>query len=287
MLNNCLVVLNYNDLERCLNVLKYGMDTCLFKYYVLVDNASRDFNDELLNNVDFSNVIVLKNKKNLGYGAGHNVGLRYAVEVLKADNVAVIVSDIEYTENNIKNCMTVLRADPKIGSVTCRMKDINGIESEAAWRTPGYKDYVFWCFPIMRKCMKKNPYSYDSNKLYTYVDVIRGSFMFFRSEAIKKCGYFDENVFLYNEENIMSARLKKAGYCMAIVNNQFYIHKHINRQGKRKSFGKLISEAESGVYYMEQYQNIRGVKLAFLKFSTYLLCSQRFLKQYFETRVKK
>lgn len=281
MLNNCLVVLNYNDLERCLNVLKYGMDNCLFKHYVLVDNASRDFNDELLNNVDFSNVIVLKNKKNLGYGAGHNVGLRYAVEVLKADNVAVIVSDIEYAENNIKNCMTVLMADLKIGAVTCRMKDINGIESEAAWRTPSYKEYVFWCFPILRKCMKKNPYSYDSNKLYTYVDVIRGSFMFFRSEAIKKCGYFDENIFLYNEENIMSARLKKAGYSMAIVNNQFYIHNHINRPGKRKSFGKLISEAESGVYYMEQYQNIRGVKLAFLKFSTYLLCVQRFLKQYF------
>lgn len=287
MLNNCLVVLNYNDLERCLNVLKYGMNNCLFKHYVLVDNASQDFNDELLNNVDFSNVIVLKNKKNLGYGAGHNVGLRYAVEVLKADNVAVIVSDIEYTENNIKNCMTVLRADPKIGAVTCRMKDINGIESEAAWRTPGYKDYVFWCFPILRKFMKKNSYSYDSNKLYAYVDVIRGSFMFFKSEAIKKCGYFDENVFLYNEENIMSARLKKAGYSMAIVNNQFYIHNHINRLGKRKGFGKLISEAESGVYYMEHYQNIRGVKLAFLKFSTYLLCVQRFLKQYFETRVNK
>ena len=287
MLNNCLVVLNYNDLERCLNVLKYGMNNCLFKHYVLVDNASQDFNDELLNNVDFSNVIVLKNKKNLGYGAGHNVGLRYAVEVLKADNVAVIVSDIEYTENNIKNCMTVLRADPKIGAVTCRMKDINGIESEAAWRTPGYKDYVFWCFPILRKFMKKNLYSYDSNKLYAYVDVIRGSFMFFKSEAIKKCGYFDENVFLYNEENIMSARLKKAGYSMAIVNNQFYIHNHINRLGKRKGFGKLISEAESGVYYMEHYQNIRGVKLAFLKFSTYLLCVQRFLKQYFETRVNK
>lgn len=155
MLNNCLVVLNYNDLDRCLNVLKYGVNSCLFKHYVLVDNASRDFNDELLNNVDLSNVIVLKNKENLGYGAGHNVGLRYAVEVLKADNVAVIVSDIEYTENNIKNCMTVLRADPQIGAVTCRMKDIRGIESEAAWRTPGYKDYVFWCFPILRKYMKK------------------------------------------------------------------------------------------------------------------------------------
>lgn len=281
MLNNCLVVLNYNDLERCINVLKYGMNNCLFKHYVLVDNASWNFNDELLNNVDCSNVIVLKNKKNIGYGAGHNVGLRYAVEVLKADNVAVIVSDIEYTEDNIKNCMTVLRADPKIGAVTCRMKDINGIESEAAWRTPGYKDYVLWCFPILRKFMKKNPYAYDSNKLYTYVDVIRGSFMFFRSEAIKKCGYFDENVFLYNEENIMSARLKKAGYSMAIVNNQFYIHNHIDRLGKRKSFGKLISEAESGVYYMERYQNIRGVKLALLKFSTNLLCVQRFLKQYF------
>lgn len=287
MLNNCLVVLNYNDLERCLNVLKYGIDNYLFKHYVLVDNASRDFKDELLNNVDFSNVIVLKNKKNLGYGAGHNVGLRYAVEVLKADNVAVIVSDIAYTENNIKNCMAVLRADPKIGSVTCRMKDINGIESDAAWRTPSYTDYVFWCFPILRKYIKKNPYSYDSNKLYTYVDVIRGSFMFFKSEAIKKCGYFDENVFLYNEENIMSARLKKAGYRMAIVNNQFYTHNHINCPGKRKNFGKLISEAESGVYYMEHYQNIRGVKLAFLKFSTYLLCVQRFLKQYFETRVNK
>lgn len=281
MLNSCLVVLNYNDLERCLSVLKYGMDNSLFEHYVLVDNASQDFDEGPFNMDEFSDLIVLKNNKNLGYGVGHNVGLRYAVEVLKADYVTVIVSDIEYTENSIKDCMVVLRDNPRIGAVTCRMKDINGAELEAAWRTPDYKNYVLWCFPVLRKWIKRNPYSYDSDRLYTYVDVIRGSFMCFRSEAIKKGGYFDENVFLYNEENIMSARLKKAGYSMAIVNNQFYIHNHINRPGKRKSFGKLISEAESGVYYMEQYQNIRGFKLSFLKFSTFLLCVQRFLKQYF------
>lgn len=55
-----------------------------------------------------------------------------------------------------------------------------------------------------------------------------------------------------------------------------------------KSAGKAYKSAFfreksvlSGVYYMEQYQNIRGVKLSFLKSSTHLLCVQRFLKQYF------
>lgn len=53
----------------------------------------------------------------------------------------------------------------------------------------------------MKMYGKKNPYSYDSNKLYTYVDVIRGSFMFFRSEAIKKCGYFVK-IFSYTTKKI-------------------------------------------------------------------------------------
>lgn len=280
MLNSCLVVLNFNDSERCLNVVKSGMENNLFDNYVLVDNGSEKSEIEKLEKSELKNIILLKNDSNLGYGAGHNVGLRYAVDILKADYVAVIVSDIEYTTDNIKSCMKVLECNSKIGVVTCRMKDIKGFETEAAWRTPDYMEYILWCYPILRKFIKKSPYTYDDKNLYSCVDVIRGSFMYFRSEALHESGYFDESVFLYNEENIMSSRLKKAGYKLAIVNNQFYIHNHINRGGKKKSFNRLFREAESGVYYMENYQNIKGLKLAFLWISTLFLCLQRYIKQY-------
>ena len=40
-----------------------------------------------------------------------------------------------------------------------------------------------------------------------------------KSEAIKRINYFDENVFLYYEENILGEKLKNVGYDLIVCND--------------------------------------------------------------------
>ena len=278
-MKTALVVLNYNDATRCIDVVNYGVTNQIFDYYILVDNNSNKTDLELLNSARGDNIFLILNKENKGYGSGHNAGLRYAVEKLHVDFVFVIVSDIEYTKESILECISVLSNNSNIGAITCRIRNLDGTEGEAAWYRPTYKDFLLWCYPMLRKFRSTEKYNFDSDANYSIVDVIRGSFIGFSALALKECDYFDENVFLYNEENIIADRMRIKGYDMAILHSHFYLHKHINKRSRHKKISELYKEAESGIYYMKQYQNIKGIKLFLLIFSTGILVLLRFVKQ--------
>lgn len=77
------VILNYKSAEKCRNcVLQLKRQTGIALQIIVVDNGSG--NNECSQLEEFcatENVLLLKSDSNLGYSAGNNIGLRYAVEV--------------------------------------------------------------------------------------------------------------------------------------------------------------------------------------------------------------
>lgn len=276
-MSSCLVVLNYNDSERSYNVIKNGMKKLLFDHFVLIDNGSDK--DELakIKGYNLENIVFIENTRNMGYGAGHNVGLRYAVEVLKSDFIFLIVSDIEYSTELIMGCIDEMKKNPQIGVLSARMLEMDGTEGRSAWKEPQYIDYLLWCYPFLRKYMSNQFYEYDESNVID-VDVIRGSFLCFRASAIYAAGYFDEKVFLYNEENIICNKIKGAGYKVCQLTHLFYKHNHVRQVSRqRKKWVRIKMECESGIYYMNKYKNINGFKLKILKMSNFILCIYRYI----------
>ena len=55
---------------------------------------------------------------------------------------------------------------------------------------------------------------------------VMGCLFFIRAKDFEAVGLFDENVFLYFEENILACRLQRIGRKSAVVNDITFIHAH-------------------------------------------------------------
>ena len=104
------VVLNYNnysDTIECVNCFLKQKDINM--NIVIVDNCSSNNSIEVLQNEYGNNPIIkiLKNKSNLGYAKGNNVGIRY---LLKNQYNMIFISnpDIKLTKNDI--CLELLNS---------------------------------------------------------------------------------------------------------------------------------------------------------------------------------
>ena len=92
----CYVLLHYKtdeDTTECIrSIFKVEKDPLI----VVVDNASENGSIEKVEEEfqGFSNIHIIKNKENIGFAAGNNVGYKYARNTLNADFIAISNNDI-------------------------------------------------------------------------------------------------------------------------------------------------------------------------------------------------
>ena len=80
------------------------------------------------------------------------------------------------------------------------------------------------------------------------------AFFIARAVAMKASGYFDSNVFLYREEEILGKRMEKAGYKAGVVRDLHFIHLHDYAGTKaRDYYDQLKKESYSERYYFRKY----------------------------------
>ena len=105
-----LVILNYNGkdvLKKCL-LSVFRNDYPNFEI-VLVDNNSTDGSFEMAKS-DFSKPSFIKNQENLGYAAGCNVGIRFALERM-ADYILLLNNDVEVEKDFLTRLVKVAESD--------------------------------------------------------------------------------------------------------------------------------------------------------------------------------
>jgi len=91
------VVLNYCTYENTVNCINSYLNMAGKKIFVVVvDNGSSDFSGDKLEECyrTKTNVVVIKNKCNLGFSSGMNIGYCYAKRVLHCDFIVMSNSDI-------------------------------------------------------------------------------------------------------------------------------------------------------------------------------------------------
>ena len=89
------------------------------------------------------------------------------------------------------------------------------------------------------------------------VDCIAGSFFIAKYDSLKKVDFLDENTFLFYEEDILGARLKKIGLEIHILNNLKFMHYESQTIGKMMNmFKKMDILFDSKIYYQKEYNNI-------------------------------
>ena len=203
------VTLNYNGssfLQECIDSI-LDSDYSNFKV-IVVDNYSKDNSLELLERLYGSNdkVIILKNKKNLGYSKGMNVGLDYGFNNLEADFCLVMNNDTFLDKQAISALVEVAEKDEKIGFVTGK---VYYADNPDIFQTIGKSSDPGLLCIINTGKGEVDKGQYDRNCELDFCDDI---FWLVSKKLYSTIGGYDLEFFLEAEDFDWQLRAKKAGF---------------------------------------------------------------------------
>lgn len=266
-----MVIVNYNDYETTKRLLDNVKDYKVLKEIVIVDNRSTDNSLEELRKLKNKKITVIDSGENKGYSYALNVGCKYLIDKYKSLNIVISNSDIIIeSELDIKDLNSYISTKNVIvGPTIIQGNDLNrGFKIPTPWQDIK-QNIVFFGKRVLAKELSypDNYYHKDISK----VDTVSGCFFMISSKHLEDMGYFDENVFLYYEENIMGIKTKKLGKNIIVCNNVDVIHDHsvsIDKSLKRiKKYDILKTSQE---YFEKKYNGANKIELFFLKVFRYL-----------------
>ena len=266
-----MVIVNYNDYKTTKRLLDNVKDYKILKEIVVVDNKSTDNSLEELRKLKNKKITIIDSGNNKGYSYALNVGCKYLIDKYKSLNIVISNSDIIIeSELDIKDLNSYISAKNVIvGPTIIQGNDLNrGFKIPSPWQDIK-QNIVFFGKRVLAKEL-----SYPDNyyhKEISKVDTVSGCFFMISSKHLEDMGYFDENVFLYYEENIMGIKTKKLGKNIIVCNNVDVIHDHsvsIDKSLKRiKKYDILKTSQE---YFEKTYNGANKIELFFLKVFRYL-----------------
>jgi len=268
---NC-VILNYNDADTTIKLVREICGYQALDRIVIVDNASADDSPEKLETFrmeleqdNIKKMDILVSEKNGGYGAGNNLGVRHAVEKNGADYVLIANPDVTFSEECVKRLAGTLKRHPELAVSAALMEDAAFGEQKNGWKIHGFWGELLAMGPISRRLFKtwlNYPEEYFEGKKAAYVDAVHGSMLMVDGKKFLEAGGYDEGIFLYQEEAVLAKRLQKAGYRSALVLNQKYRHEHsvsISKSFKGQMDRQKLRHT-SVMYYFKNYLGIGPAK---------------------------
>lgn len=266
-----MVIVNYNDYETTKRLLDNVKDYKVLKEIVVVDNKSTDNSLEELRKLKNKKITIIDSGNNKGYSYALNVGCKYLINKYKVLNIVISNSDIIIdSDTDIKDLNSYISdKNVIVGPTIIQGNDLNrGFKIPTPWQDIK-QNIVFF-----GKRVLTNELSYPDNyyhKDISKVDTVSGCFFMISSKHLEDMGYFDENVFLYYEENIMGIKTKRLKKNIIVCNNIDVIHDHsvsIDKSLKRiKKYDILKTSQE---YFEKKYNGANKIELFFLKVFRYL-----------------
>jgi hypothetical protein len=220
------IVLNWNGetlLEECLGSLLECDYTPL--EIIVVDNASEDTSVNIVKK--FPSVRLIRNKHNLGYAAGNNVGFRHAT----GKYVVTLNNDIVVSRSWLDTPVSYCESDKTIGSASCRQMNYFN------------RDIIdsLYAYPLQNLLFYQEGYRQrlDRHERYTHPGFViapNGASAVYRKEMLDTVGGFDERFYAYNEESDLAMRGFLSGWKCLYVPTAVVYHK------RSVSFDKKIGE---------------------------------------------
>ena len=209
------VLLSYNtrDLtEQALRSTIVALDGIESEVFV-VDNASIDGSAEMVSK-KFPDVNLCVNADNIGFSSGNNK----ALSKVRGNYVLLINTDTIVHRNAFKTMVEFLDKHPEAGAVGCKILNPDGtlqLDSRRGFPTP----FAAFCkmsglsrlFPKHKQIARYNMTFLDPDK-EAEVDVLSGSCMLVRKEAMDQVGLLDEDYFMYGEDIDWCYRIREAGW---------------------------------------------------------------------------
>ena len=231
-------------IEDCLSALFANNDIGEQLEVIVVDNNSDDYEQTQKRIVNYGQrVKLIRNDSNGGYGQGNNIGINNS----SAPYIMIMNPDVRLNNISLQQVYETFDNNNHVAIYGIKQLDENHRPSVSFSLLNSYNGSVRYFGNIL--CNKLNIYSHK----HMYFS---GALFFIRKSSFLQCGCFDENMFLYGEENDIHHRLLRSyPNSKSVYNAQFtYVH----AIGKR-SFSEqtLRRRVQSNIYVFEK-QGKRG-----------------------------
>ncbi|MDG2949975.1 glycosyltransferase family 2 protein [Exercitatus varius] len=259
MNNLSLIILNYNsflDTEKCVSkLLSFSSNFRI----IIVDNHSQDCSySYLVNRFGKDNSVdIIISDKNGGYSYGNNFGIRFAKEKYNSKIIGILNPDVILPDLSLLTDLVVfLENNNNLAMIgACPIENKQYSPNKAGWSIPNKFD-VFLDRSLWLPRWKNNTLNILDENI-AKVDCVVGCFFLIKESIFSELRYFDENVFLYNEENILGIKLSQKGYQAGIAYKKFYYHNHdytkeLNRNLRSKIY-MLKIRFNSRKYLINKY----------------------------------
>ena len=228
-----IVILNYKSKGHTLNCIKsikeadFVLDGKGLEYEIIVvDNNSGDSIGKILN-WQYSDIKFIQNEKNLGMGAGNNVGIRKA----KGKYIAVINPDIIVFKNVFAKMYEYMEKNKKVGIIGPQQLSPDKSVQYSCYRWHGLLTPVYRRTPLGKLSFAKKDIDRLLMKDFNHketreVNWLLGSFSFCRAESLKQVGFFDERFFMYFEDTDLCRRFWRKKWQVVYFPMIKVIHNH-------------------------------------------------------------
>jgi len=253
MLDLSIVIVNFNAKEYLKKCLDSIFESKLENFEVIVvDNFSKDGSVEEIKsyikriaNKQACSLVLLENKKNTGFSAANNQGIKKAT----GRYILFLNPDTIVYPNTFKIMVDFMDKDKNVGAATCKVLLLNGELDDSShrgfptpWNSFSYFLGLSKLFPKSKLFSEYTLGFLDLSKIHE-IDSLGGAFMLVRRQAGEKVGWWDEDYFFYGEDIDFCFRLKEKGWKIYFVPNASILH-HKGLSSGIKSHSKHLSHAD-------------------------------------------
>lgn len=222
---------------------------------LLVDNSESDYL-KTIKSLEPNIINYIHTGKNLGYGCANNIAIRESIN----NNVKyhlVLNPDVYFDEGVLEEIFEFMEKNKEVGLIAPKILYPDGTLQYQCRLLPTPFDLLgrrFLNFGYFKKFIEKrneiHELRFTKYNQIMEVPAFQGSFLFIRTEVLKKVGLFDERFFMYMEDIDLSRRIYK------VSKNVFYPYVHIYHEWQRGSYKnkKLLKfHIESAIKYFNKW----------------------------------
>ena len=273
------VVVSYNTRDLLISCLSSVIESTrpADVEMVVVDNASNDGSLEAVRHT-YPQVMTIANRANLGFAVACNQAIRAST----APFILLLNSDATITPQSFQALYETISANAQCGAAGCRIVNSAGSETtntrnfltpfNQALEQSGIVSWINWKY--LRRSHRPTP---DQNERDCSVDWIDGACLMIRRAALDEVGLFDEDFFMYSEDEDLCFRLRKNGWTICYSANGIALH-HGAASTSQNRFDMLRHFYSSQMLFLSKHRSHASAVLYAIAMKTLLIFKASLLR---------
>lgn len=208
-----IIIINYKSTNLLINCIasiqEHTKDVSI--EIIVVDNESLDDNIENISK-NFQNVLIKRNKSNIGFSAANNQGFLLA----KGKFTLILNNDTLFIENSLLKLVRYYEQSSEVQVIGCKLLNEDGSLQFSTYRfdtilnTVGEALFLDKVFKSSRLFNRYYLHFRDINNPID-TDVVKGAFILLETRLLNQLRGFDESFFFFGEETDLCFRAKQSG----------------------------------------------------------------------------